>query len=314
METAIAFGPVPSRRLGRSLGINNIPPKHCSYACRYCQVGGTTDRTIERRTFYSTDAIVTAVERQVAQSRERGEEIDYLTFVPDGEPTLDIHLGESIAALKPLGIPIAVITNASLLWQHSVRGALEQADWVSLKVDSVDEHTWRRVNRPFHELTLEQVLHGMETFAREYTGTLVSETMLLAGINDDEAGVAQVADFLAPLPLACAYLAVPTRPTDDKAVHGPNEAILTRAYQQFTDRLAKVELLIGYEGDAFAASGDITADILSISAVHPLRRSALTELLKRNGAEWKAVQQLLDSGQLREVSYGGDTFYARRLR
>ncbi|HEY9147679.1 MAG TPA: radical SAM protein, partial [Gammaproteobacteria bacterium] len=114
--------------------------------------------------------------------------------------------------------------------------------------------------------------------------------------------------------LACAYLAVPTRPTDDKAVHGPNEATLTRAYQQFTDRLAKVELLIGYEGDAFAASGDITADILSISAVHPLRRSALTELLKRNGAEWKAVQQLLDSGQLREVSYGGDTFYARRLR
>lgn len=314
MQTAIAFGPVPSRRLGRSLGINNIPPKHCSYACRYCQVGGTTDRTIERRTFYSTAAIVTAVERQVQQSLEHGEPIDYLTFVPDGEPTLDLNLGASIDALRPLGIPVAVITNASLLWDEEVRAALQLADWVSLKVDSVDEHTWRRVNRPYHELTLEQVLAGMERFAQNYTGTLVSETMLLAGINDDEAGVAQVADFLATLPLDCAYLAAPTRPTEDKAVHGPDERTLIRAWQQFTDRLKKVELLIGYEGDAFAASGDTTADILSISAVHPLRHSALLELLKRNNAEWETVQALLDNGELRDVSYGGETFYARRLK
>lgn len=314
METAITFGPVPSRRLGRSLGINNIPPKHCSYACRYCQVGGTTDRTIELREFYTTAEIAETVSQHVARSRQRGEVIDYLTFVPDGEPTLDIHLRESIAALKPLGIPIAVITNASLLWRESVRDALMQADWVSLKVDSVDEHTWRLVNRPFHELTLVQVLEGMETFAREYSGTLVSETMLLSGINDDVAGVAQVAAFLATLPLACAYLAVPTRPTEDKAVHGPDEATLTRAFDQFAAALSRVELLIGYEGDAFAASGDIAADILSISAVHPLRRSALEALLEHNHADWKAVQELLDTKALREVPYGGETFYIRKLK
>jgi wyosine [tRNA(Phe)-imidazoG37] synthetase (radical SAM superfamily) len=312
METAIAFGPVPSRRLGRSLGINNIPPKHCSYACRYCQVGATLDRTIERRKFYSTAEIVEAVGRQVEQSRERGETIDYLTFVPDGEPTLDINLAASINALKPLGIPIAVITNASLLWDEEVRAELQLADWVSLKVDSVDEHTWRRVNRPYHELTLQQVLNGIETFAREYRGTLVSETMLLAGINDGEAEVAQVADFLASLPLACAYLAVPTRPTEDKAVHGPDEATLTRAYQQLADKLASVEMLIGYEGDAFAASGDVAADILSISAVHPLRQSALNELLRRNHADWSQVQRLLDNGQLKAVQYQGEEFYTRR--
>ncbi|MCW8919719.1 MAG: radical SAM protein [Gammaproteobacteria bacterium] len=313
MQTAITFGPVPSRRLGRSLGINNIPPKHCSYACRYCQVGTTTDRTIERREFYTSAEIVAAVSQHVAQSRERGEAIDYLTFVPDGEPTLDIHLGETIAELKPLGIPIAVISNASLLWQEAVRDALMQATWVSLKVDSVEAHTWRRVNRPFHELTLPQVLGGIETFARHYRGTLVSETMLLAGSNDDEAGVAQVATFLTTLPLACAYLAVPTRSTEDRAVHGPDEPVLTRAFAQFSAVLPKVELLIGYEGDAFAASGNLAADILSISAVHPLRRSALDELLRKNGARWTAVEQLLDSGELREVEHGGERFYARKL-
>jgi len=314
MQTAITVGPVPSRRLGRSLGINNIPPKHCSYACRYCQVGATLERTITLRSFYTVAAIVEAVEKRVAQCREKDEAIDYLTFVPDGEPTLDIHLGESIAALRPLGIPIAVISNASLLWREEVRPNLMHADWVSLKVDSVDEPTWRRINRPYHELTLVQVLSGIERFAEEYRGTLVSETMLLAGINDDEAGVEKVANFLAMLPLACSYLAVPTRPTEDKAVHGPDEAVLTRAYQQFTNKLEQVEMLIGYEGDAFAASGDIAADILSISAVHPLRHSALTELLQRNGTDWAAVQQLLDSGELHEVTYGGETFYARRLK
>jgi wyosine [tRNA(Phe)-imidazoG37] synthetase (radical SAM superfamily) len=313
MQTAITFGPVPSRRLGRSLGINNIPPKHCSYACRYCQVGTTTDRTIERREFYTSAEIVEAVSQHVAQSRERGEAIDYLTFVPDGEPTLDIHLGETIAALKPLGIPVAVITNASLLWDEEVRAALRLADWVSLKVDSVDEHTWRRVNRPFHELTLPQVLGGIETFARQYRGTLVSETMLLAGINDDEAGVVQVATFLATLPLACAYLAVPTRPTEDRAAHGPDEAVLTRAFAQFSAVLPRAELLIGYEGDAFAASGDLAADILSISAVHPLRRSALDALIKRSGSDWSSVQRLLDDGQLKEVLYQGEQFYTRRV-
>lgn len=314
METAIAFGPVPSRRLGRSLGINNIPPKHCSYACRYCQVGATVDRTIERRDFYRTTEIVESVNQRVKQSHEHGEAIDYLTFVPDGEPTLDRNLAATITALKPLGIPIAVITNASLLWDEEVRAALQLADWISLKVDSVDEHTWRRVNRPYHELKLEDVLRGIETFAREYRGKLVSETMLLAGTNDDEKGVAQVVDFLATLPLDCAYLAVPTRPTEDKAVHGPDEMILTRAYRQFSEKLENVELLIGYEGDAFAASGDIAADILSISAVHPLRRSALAELLSQNNADWGEVEALINNGELCEVNYLGEHYYTRRLR
>ena len=312
MHTAIAFGPVPSRRLGRSLGINNIPPKHCSYACRYCQVGPTHDKLITLRPFYPPEQIAAAVDDKVRQARAQGEAIDYLTFVPDGEPTLDSRLGEAITALRPLGIPIAVISNASLLWREEVRTALALADWVSLKVDSVDEAIWRQVNLPHPELSMVKVLEGITTFASAFAGTLVSETMLLAGINDSEDAVGHVAAFLRQLPLACAYLAVPTRPTMDHRAHGPNETVLTNAYQIMTARLKRVEYLIGYEGDAFAASGDLGADILSISAVHPLRESALQALLQRSGGNWEQVQALLDSGELTRVQYEGESFYTRR--
>lgn len=314
MPAEIAFGPVPSRRLGRSLGINNIPPKHCSYACRYCQVGPTHDKLIEPRLFYTPEAIAAAVRRHVARAQEQGEAIDYLTFVPDGEPTLDSRLGESIRALRPLGIPIAVISNASLLWRAEVRDALVLADWVSVKVDSVDEPIWRQINRPHPQLTMTQVLEGIDEFARIFQGTLVSETMLLAGINDGEAAVEHVTDFLQGLPLECAYLALPTRPTAEADAHGADETVLLRAYRQLAARLPRVELLIGYEGDAFATTGDITEDILSITAVHPLRKSALRALLRRSGADWSQVQRLLVSGELREVHYQGECFYARRVK
>ena len=104
----IAYGPVPSRRLGRSLGVNNIPPKACTYSCVYCQVGRTRKLEAERREFYSPDRIVDEVSTRVAQVRAAAEQIDYLAFVPDGEPTLDVHLGDVLLRLKELGIPLAV--------------------------------------------------------------------------------------------------------------------------------------------------------------------------------------------------------------
>lgn len=113
----ISFGTVPSRRLGNSLGINNIPAKHCSYSCLYCQVGVTLGTEISPRIFYSSEAVFNAVHSRVLSLREHGESIDYLTFVPDGEPTLDMNLAETIHLLRKLEIPVAVITNASLIWR-----------------------------------------------------------------------------------------------------------------------------------------------------------------------------------------------------
>ena len=138
----IAFGPVPSRRLGRSLGVNNIPHKVCPYSCVYCQVGRTLRFQIEPSRFYEPAAIVQKVREKVFESEGP---IDYLTFVPDGEPTLDGGIGETIEQLKPLGIRIAVITNATLIDRRDVQAALRAVDWVSFKVDSVSEKTWKKL-------------------------------------------------------------------------------------------------------------------------------------------------------------------------
>jgi len=113
-----AFGPVPSRRLGRSLGINNIPPKTCSYSCVYCQLGRTSRLIADRQAFYKPKEIFKEVKRKVDEAISRNEKIDYLTFVPDGEPTLDINLGKEISLLRQIRIPLAVLTNASLLWRE----------------------------------------------------------------------------------------------------------------------------------------------------------------------------------------------------
>jgi len=309
----IAFGPVPSRRLGRSLGINNIPPKHCSYSCIYCQVGPTAAQEIAPRAFYPPEVILRQVSQRLETVRAQGETVDYLTFVPDGEPTLDRHLGDSIDALRPLGLPIAVISNASLIWRPDVRAALGRADWVSVKVDSVVEPTWRRINQPHPDLNLSDILDGIRTFAGCYRGTLTSETLLVAGVNDTVEEVEAVARFIAEAGIQLAYLAIPHRPPADSSVACPDEAVVTRAWHTLAGRVARVELLTAYEGDAFPPLDDPREQLLAITAVHPMRESAVQAMLARAGENMSLASELVSSGALRQVSHGGETFYIRRL-
>jgi wyosine [tRNA(Phe)-imidazoG37] synthetase (radical SAM superfamily) len=308
----IAFGPVPSRRLGRSLGINNIPPKSCSYSCVYCQVGPTVQHEIEPRVFYGPETVAEAVTRQVVAARRAREAIDYLTFVPDGEPTLDINLGKTIELLRPLGIRIAVISNASLIWRKDVRDALDKADWVSLKVDAVDDHIWRQINQPHPELHLDAILDGIRLFAARYQGALTTETMLVAGINDKPEMLEHVADFLAAVNPHVAYLAIPTRPPAQADVRAPSDDTIVGAYEILADKLDNVEYLIGYESDSFALTGDPERDLLAITAVHPMRAEAVANLLEKAGCNWSLVEQLIKRGKIREVRFAGRRFFLRR--
>lgn len=309
----IAFGPVPSRRLGRSLGINNIPPKVCTYSCVYCQLGRTIKMQVERRAFYEPEEILKAVRDKVERAREIGETIDYLTFVSDGEPTLDVNLGREIELLRPLGIKIAVITNASLAWCEGVGEDLMEADWVSLKVDSTREEVWRKINRPHRTLRLALILDGMLEFARACRGELVTETMLVEGVNDSDDHVREVADFLAGLNPARAYLSVLIRPPAEEWVQPPGEKVINRAYQVLSKRVDQVEYLIGYEGNAFAFTDNVEEDLLSITAVHPMRKEAVSEFLARARADWAIVHKLINQGQLIEMEYEGIKFYMREL-
>jgi len=310
----IAFGPIPSRRLGRSLGINNIPPKYCSYSCVYCQVGKAMKMDIHRDHFYQPEYILEQTREKIRQAEEKGEKIDYLSLVPDGEPTLDINLGEIITGLKTLEYPVAVITNSTLLWRTDVQNELLPADWISVKIDAITEAVWKKIDRPYKSLELPVILKGIVDFRKKYNGIFTTETMLAKGYNNRPEEMEKIARFIAALNPHNVYLSIPTRPPAVKSVKPPDETFLNAAFHIFKQHMEPVELLIGYEGNAFAFTGNAHDDILSITAVHPLRREAVDQLLTKSGNNWELVDHMLENGELIKTEYEGSVFFIRKLR
>ncbi len=310
----LTFGPVPSRRLGQSLGINNIPPKICTYACVYCQVGNTSKMRVNRREFYETVAIVQSAEKKVDEATKRNERINYLTFVPDGEPTLDCNLGREIAFLKQLGMKVAVISNSSLIWKNDVKDDLCDADWVSLKIDTVAHNTWHAINRPHRSLEVDRILQGILDFSNVFTGELTTETMLINNINDTVEELEKIAEYLAVLKPAKSYISIPTRPPAETWVKSPPERAINMAYQIFRERGIDTEYLIGYEGNAFAFTGNVEEDLLSITSVHPMREDGVREYLRKANAGWKPFEKLLVENKLKMVKYGNKHYYVRNIQ
>ena len=309
------FGPVPSRRLGQSLGINNIQPKVCTYSCIYCQVGKTPNLTIIRKPFYLPETILKQVIKKVEEVITKDCRVDYLTFVPDGEPTLDINLGKELSLLEQVGIPKAVITNASMMCCEDVMEDLLEADFISLKIDAVSKDIWKKVDRPHKDLELNIILEGIMEFSKVFKGTLVSETMLIDGINYN-GEIEKIADFLKHLKkLNKAYVAIPTRPPVEKWVKPAKEPVLNTAVQTFSKSLGanRVEYLIGYEGNAFACTGRVREDLLAITAVHPMRREAVKEFLKKTDSSWSIIEKLLQEGKLVQLEYQEKVYYVRKL-
>ncbi len=310
--TGITFGPIPSRRLGQSLGINNtLLPKACSYNCAYCQAGRSHYLEIERRAFFSPQEIYKAVSKAIQNAEKEGVEINYLSFVPDGEPTLDIQLGESIRLLKTLGKRIAVFTNASLIWRPEVRADLALADWISLKFDAVLETAWRRTDRPQKYLSLPLIMDGALAFARQFRGALVTETMLCADLNDMPENLTATAEYIATLSPSVAYLGVPTRPPLEKWALPPDEAILTQAFAIFAARIPKVELMVGYPPPAYQPGNDAERDIPAILAVHPIREAEMQDYLTKGGYSGDVLERLLHKGIIKKTAYAGEEFWLR---
>jgi len=281
----------------------------------YCQVGRTVHLEVKRRVFYLWSSIVEEVLQAV--DKTGAENIDYVTFVPDGEPTLDLMLGREIRGVKEaLDVRVAVLTNGSLLHLEDVREDLMDADLVSVKVDAVSEPVYRRVNRPHPSLSLEKVLDGMREFSESFDGELLTETMLVSGLNDEAEELKAVAEYIASLKPSKAYIAVPIRPPTEGWVKPPDERVVTMAYKIFEKLLpGRVELLIGYEGESFKGlSGDPIDDILSITAVHPLRLDYAYRLLGRLYADPEGVvRKLVRDEKVALVEYGGHRFIVRRV-
>jgi wyosine [tRNA(Phe)-imidazoG37] synthetase (radical SAM superfamily) len=308
------YGPVPSRRLGKSLGVNNIPYKICTYACIYCQLGKAVKVQSSRQEFYDPSELWGEAKMVLNNIPNKNEYPDYITIVPDGEPTLDSNLGHLIHQLKTLKIPVAVISNASLIHLPEVRNELVQADYVSLKIDTVHTETWRKINKPHRDLKLDEILSGIRLFASEYTGKMVTETMLLQGMNDSQRELEGIARFVETSGAEIVYLAIPTRPPAYKEAIPADGHALNKAYHIFREYCGNVELLTGYEGNAFSSTGNFREDLLSIAAVHPMREDAVLELLNKTGSKHNLLDGLIEENLLQKAYYGGYIYYLRKFR
>ncbi|MGB4305540.1 MAG: radical SAM protein [Coprothermobacter proteolyticus] len=309
------FGPIPSRRLGASLGVNNIPYKICSYNCVYCQVGRTLHMQMKRTLYSNPSEVFDEVKKKVERIRETQQNVDYISIVPDGEPTLDSSLGELIERLKELGLPVAVITNSSLTWDKSVQEDLKKADWVSVKIDAISPNTWKQINRPHASLSLDEILQGMQEFAGSYTGTLCTETMLVKELNDNPEELTAIANFIkSRISPYKAYIGVPTRPPAEPWVSRPEPESITAAYAIFTKEGLNAETLTGYESSGFVVTDNPVEEILEITAVHPMRSDAVKDVLNRFGVGEDVLQQLVKEGRIRKVHYEGWDYYIRVMR
>src|SRR4030042_7030693 len=182
------FGPVPSRRLGRSLGIDLIPSKTCTYDCLYCQVGRTTEKTITRKSWVNIDEVIAELKTKLLAKP------DYITLSGSGEPTLFDGCGRLIEKIKQItNIPVAVITNGSLLFMPEVRKELLAADVVMPSLDAGDEETFKKINRPCSRITFDKMLQGLIDFRKEFKGKYWLEVFLVAGLNDSDEQIDKIA-------------------------------------------------------------------------------------------------------------------------
>ncbi len=313
MEKNIAFGPVPSRRLGSSLGVNNVFDKYCSYSCIYCQIGHTTQLTIDRRIFYDTDKLV---EETIIKARETNP--DVITFVPNGEPTLDINLGREAEKIKDsIDKPLAILTNSSLLYREDVVNDLCIFDIVSIKIDTVNEEIWGRINRPHPRLDLGEILDGIKYFARLFRGRLLVETMLVDRINTDPETCSETARFIAEIKPFKTYIQIPIRPPAEKWVKPPSENTLFRIYNVFNKYIGEkhVELLMSPETSDFRFKGDLVKEIINTIYVHPIRLEYVRNIAWKHGLEPEVLlNNVLETGLAKIIVFNNEEFLVPKTR
>lgn len=302
------FGPVPSRRLGRSLGIDPIPLKTCNWNCVYCQLGRSVPMTNTRREYIPRAVIVAQLDRALALHRP--DEIDWITFVGSGEPTLHSGLGWLIRAAKARSNRrVAVITNGALLYLPEVRRELSAADAVLPTLDAGTPVLYHKINRPWPDLTFERVIDGLASFRREYRGLLWIEVMLVKGLNDSEEALHAIAAALSFIRPDQIHLTLPVRPPAEPWVQPADEAGLQRALK-ILGRTAQVVRPASGAVD-LSGSASLPEAILGVITRHPLREADLQRALGCWTPEQirGALSELAASGRAQIVTRYGERFW-----
>ncbi|MDK1030682.1 MAG: radical SAM protein [Planctomycetia bacterium] len=302
-QTEYVFGPVPSRRLGRSLGVDLVPFKTCTFDCIYCQLGLTTDKNPARKSFVPVDDVL----RQLQQRLKETARPDYVTLSGSGEPTLSADLGRVITEIKRItDVPVAVLTNGSLLSEPEVRRACALADVVIPTLTSGTEAVFRRIHRPPEEFTLEHFLEGLEKFRAEFSGQLWLEVFLLAGINDSEEEVLKLKPLIERIGPDRIQLNTAVRPTADADALAVGEERMQRLC-----KLLGAEVIADFSGihsrQAFEAT---RAHVLAMLRRRPCTAEDVARGLAIHLNEaLKYIAELQAEGLIESAAKGDVTYY-----
>ncbi|MFX0024635.1 MAG: radical SAM protein [Candidatus Hermodarchaeota archaeon] len=302
------YGPVPSRRLGTSLGIDPIPSKTCNYQCIYCQLGRTTNFTNIRSNYFPKDQIIAELENAI-ELHEKS--IDYITFVGSGEPTLYKDLKDLILKVKELSTkPICVITNGSLLDQKEVQDALMISDTVLPSLDAGDEYSFIKINRPHPSLQFKNIIQGLRDFSEIFEGKIWIEIMLINGINDSKEELLKIKDKIDVINPDRIDINVPIRPPMEKWVKIPDKNILSILNEIFIEYS---NINFPEEGKFNIYSSNFEDELISILKRHPMRQDQIIETFSSPNFNKKKILSLLKKlkfqKKITEIYYNNKTFW-----
>jgi wyosine [tRNA(Phe)-imidazoG37] synthetase (radical SAM superfamily) len=296
------FGPVPSRRLGRSLGIDLVPSKTCTYDCLYCQVGRTTQKTIERKNWVPVDEIIAELKSKLSSKP------DFITLSGSGEPTLNSGCGLLIEKIKQIAdVPVAVITNGSLLFMPDVRNDIKRADVVMPTLVAGDEETFKKINRPTPEITFDKMLGGLIDFRKEYTGKYWLEVFIIAGLNDSDQQIDKIAKCIEKIRPDKVQINTVTRPPAENV-----NAINRQRLEQIAKRIYKnAEVIADFKSDDKGGDFNIKSnDIIEMLKRRPCSADDIAAGLKISILEiLKHIEALIKSGKIKAVKQNGKIYY-----
>ncbi|MGI6727933.1 MAG: radical SAM protein [Anaerovoracaceae bacterium] len=298
------YGPVPSRRLGISLGISPIPKKTCNYSCVYCQLGRTDHLTNKREMFFKVEDIM----GEFDEILKRDFKFDVITIVGEGEPMLYLGLGDLISEVKKrTEKPVAVITNGSLFYDFDVKSALSNADIVLPSIDAYDELSFKKINRPHGMLKFNDIFNGLKTFSENYKGQIWLEMMLIKNINDDDISLKKYYELFKQIKYDRLYLNTPIRPPAESNVEAIDHETMNHA----------IQILGGTSIDLLHSSGfhseikDHYIAIISIIKRHPMNQFEIESFLKSRdcGNISEIINQLKQDDKIDIINYKGyDTY------
>lgn len=300
------FGPVPSRRLGLSLGIDIIPFKTCTLSCIYCQIGRTPDPTLERKEYTPVAEILGEIREYFA----RNPRVDWITFSGSGEPTLHSGLGDLIRETKAItDTPVCVITNGTLLSDPLVRRDLLDADAVMPSLDSALDASFRAICRPHPDLRVADIIGGLAALRAEYSGKIWLEILFVAGMNDTPEDLAALRDAVRVIDPDVIHLNTVVRPPADSAAKPLTPERMEEIRTFFGE---KAEVVAAFKKETSPETGKTPQDILEYLKRRPGSAEDLCAALGVKKAEVeKMLGELKEKGEVREVEHWGKRWWER---